>query len=111
MREQSPTRRQLEASLRSFLPERSQMGTSMTESKPTMAAVGLGGVMTGYVWGRLRGRRVLRRLFRIATAASIGRALGQKSPKWLSIALTLVLFRFLDRRATKASRSAKRAKT
>jgi len=58
MREQSPTRRQLEASLRSFLPERAQMGNSLTGSKPTVAAVGLGGVMTGYVWGRIRGRRV-----------------------------------------------------
>ncbi|HVB50802.1 MAG TPA: hypothetical protein VND89_03550 [Acidimicrobiales bacterium] len=57
MREQSPTRRELEASLRSFLPERAQMGSSLTGSKPTVAAVGLGGVMTGYVWGQLRGRR------------------------------------------------------
>jgi hypothetical protein len=29
----------------------------MTSSKPTVAAVGLGGVVTGYLWGRLRGRR------------------------------------------------------
>ncbi|HVB50803.1 MAG TPA: hypothetical protein VND89_03555 [Acidimicrobiales bacterium] len=54
---------------------------------------------------------MLKRLFRIATAATIGRALAQKSPKWLSIALTLLLFRFLDRRSAKASKSAKRAKT
>jgi len=54
---------------------------------------------------------VLKRLFRIATAASIGRALAQRSPKWLSIVLTLVLFRFLDRRSAKAKKRAKRAKT
>jgi hypothetical protein len=48
----------LEASLRSFLPDQVQLGNSMTSSKPTVAAVGLGGVVTGYIWGRIRGRRV-----------------------------------------------------
>ncbi|HEY5265431.1 MAG TPA: hypothetical protein VIJ40_01325 [Acidimicrobiales bacterium] len=57
MSEPSRTRRELEASLRSILPEHTQMGTSMTSSKPTVAAVGLGGVMTGYFWGWIRGRR------------------------------------------------------
>jgi hypothetical protein len=47
----------LEASLRSFLPEQLQVGNSITSSKPAVAAVGVGGVMTGYVWGRIRGRR------------------------------------------------------
>jgi hypothetical protein len=55
---QSSTRRQLEASLRSFLPDQVQLGNSMTSSKPTVAAVGLGGVVTGYIWGRIRGRRL-----------------------------------------------------
>ena len=58
MSEPSPTRRELEASLRSFLPKEIQMGNSLTSSKPTVAAVGVGGVMTGYLWGRLRGRRL-----------------------------------------------------
>jgi hypothetical protein len=47
----------LEASLRSFLPDQLQVGNSITSSKPVVAAVGVGGVMTGYVWGRIRGRR------------------------------------------------------
>lgn len=58
MSPQSSTRRQLEASLRSFLPDQVQLGNSMTSSKPTVAAVGLGGVVTGYIWGRIRGRRL-----------------------------------------------------
>jgi hypothetical protein len=56
--ETSATRRELEASLRSFLPKEVQIGGSLTDSKPTVAAVGVGGVLTGYVWGRLRGRRL-----------------------------------------------------
>lgn len=57
MSEPTSTRRELEASLRSFLPEQTKIGTSLSESKPTVAAVGLGGVVTGYVWGWFRGRR------------------------------------------------------
>lgn len=56
--ELSSTRRELEAKLRSFLPKEVQLGSSLTDSKPTVAAVGVGGVLTGYVWGRLRGRRL-----------------------------------------------------
>jgi hypothetical protein len=56
--EPGATRRELEASLRSFLPKEVQIGGSLTDSKPTVAAVGVGGVLTGYVWGRLRGRRL-----------------------------------------------------
>jgi hypothetical protein len=40
-----------------MLPDQVQMGSSMTSSKPTVAAVGFGGVVTGYVWGWFRGRR------------------------------------------------------
>ncbi|MGH3732934.1 MAG: hypothetical protein ACRDVC_06085 [Acidimicrobiales bacterium] len=58
MSEPSATRRELEASLRSILPKDVQVGSSLTSSKPTMAAAGVGGVMTGYVWGRVRGRRL-----------------------------------------------------
>lgn len=57
MSEPSATRQELEASLRSLLPEQAQIGKSLTSSKPGVAAVGLGGVLTGYVWGRIRGRR------------------------------------------------------
>ncbi|HUY17266.1 MAG TPA: hypothetical protein VMV11_06865 [Acidimicrobiales bacterium] len=47
---------------------------------------------------------MLRRLFRVATAAALGRAWAQKSSKWLAVALGITLFRFIE------SRSAKRAK-
>lgn len=57
MIEPSSTRKELETSLRSFLPESAQIGNSLTSSKPAVAAVGFGGVATGYVWGWLRGRR------------------------------------------------------
>jgi hypothetical protein len=55
--ERSATRRELEASLRAFLPDEVQIGNSLTGSKPAVAALGVGGVMTGYVWGWIRGRR------------------------------------------------------
>ncbi len=58
MSDRSATRRELEASLRSFLPKEVQIGGFLTDSKPTVAAVGVGGVVTGYLWGRLRGRRL-----------------------------------------------------
>jgi hypothetical protein len=55
--EPSSTRRELEASLRSFLPKELQEG-GPAATKPTVAAVGVGGVVTGYLWGRVRGRRL-----------------------------------------------------
>jgi hypothetical protein len=58
VREQSETRRELEATLRSFLPESSKIGSSLTSSKSGVAALGLGGVMSGYVWGRVRARHL-----------------------------------------------------
>ena len=58
MSEPSATRRQLEASLRSILPKEVQAGSSLATSKPTVAAAGVGGVLTGYLWGRIRGRSV-----------------------------------------------------
>jgi hypothetical protein len=57
VREQSSTRRELEARVRSLVPDRLQIGDSITSSKPAAAALGVGGVMTGYVWGWVRGRR------------------------------------------------------
>jgi len=53
---------------------------------------------------------MLRRIFRIATAAAFGRAWAQRSPKWLSIALGIVLFRFIDRRSTKSAQRRKGSK-
>jgi hypothetical protein len=57
VREQSATRRELEATLRSILPDEVQVGHSLTSSRPAVAALGVGSVMTGYVWGWIRGRR------------------------------------------------------
>jgi hypothetical protein len=59
--EQSATRRELEASIRALLPERGTLGGLDGSHKPTAAAVGLGGVATGYLWGRIKGRRVRKR--------------------------------------------------
>ncbi|HVA54004.1 MAG TPA: hypothetical protein VNF05_10885 [Acidimicrobiales bacterium] len=53
---------------------------------------------------------MLRRVFRVAAAAALGRAWAQKSPKWLSVALGIVLFRFIDARSSKSSKRAKREK-
>jgi hypothetical protein len=61
MSEQSPTRRELEATIRSILPDDLSLKGSSTTQTPTVAAAGLGGVMTGYFWGRLRGRRIRKR--------------------------------------------------
>jgi hypothetical protein len=57
VREPSTTRRELEARIRSLVPDQLQVGDSLTSSKPAIAALGVGGVMTGYVWGWFRGRR------------------------------------------------------
>ncbi len=61
MTEQSATRRQLEASIRALLPERGLLGGRDGSHKPTAAAVGVGGVVTGYLWGRIKGRRARKR--------------------------------------------------
>ncbi|MGC2486968.1 MAG: hypothetical protein WA359_12070 [Acidimicrobiales bacterium] len=58
MSEPSATRRELETMLRSFLPKDVQDPSSLNSSKPTLAKVGVGGLLGGYVWGRLRGRSV-----------------------------------------------------
>lgn len=61
MSEHAETRRELERSLRSFLPERPNLSSSLTSSKSTTAAAGFGGLVTGYVWGWFRGRRARKR--------------------------------------------------
>ena len=58
VRAQSPTRRELEATIRAVLPDDLSLRGPSTSQTPTVAAVGLGGVVTGYFWGRIRGRRI-----------------------------------------------------
>ncbi len=61
MREQSATRQQLEASIRALLPSQADID-ELTPSKNSAASIaGVGGIMTGYVWGRYRGRQVRKR--------------------------------------------------
>jgi hypothetical protein len=57
-RVQSATRRELEATIRAVLPDDLSLKGPSTTQTPTVAAVGLGGVVTGYFWGRVRGRRI-----------------------------------------------------
>jgi len=54
---------------------------------------------------------ILKRLFRMVVAALLGRAWSQKSNKWLSLAGVVVLFRFLDRGATRLAHRAKKRST
>lgn len=61
VREQSATRRRLESSIRALLPSESELD-ELTPSKNTaVSAAGVGGIMTGYLWGRYRGRQVRKR--------------------------------------------------
>jgi hypothetical protein len=61
VREQSATRRQLELSIRALLPSKEEID-EMSPSKNSAASMaGVGGIMTGYVWGRYRGRQVRKR--------------------------------------------------
>lgn len=61
MREQSATRQQLEASIRALLPSKEEID-ELTPSKNSAASMaGVGGIMTGYAWGRYRGHQVRKR--------------------------------------------------
>ena len=60
-RVQSATRRQLESSIRALLPSESEISELTPSKNTTVSAVGVGGIMTGYVWGRFRGRQVRKR--------------------------------------------------
>jgi hypothetical protein len=53
---------------------------------------------------------ILRRIFRVALASSLARAWAQKSPKWLSIAGAVLLFRLIDKRAAKSGQRATKSK-
>jgi hypothetical protein len=88
VREQSATRRELEASIRALLPSKEEID-EMTPSKNSTASAGVGGIMTGYVWGRYRGRQVRKarevilRAFSVATASALRESMGEEVQEWL----------------------------
>jgi hypothetical protein len=61
VRVQSETRRKLESSVRALLPSESEISELAPSKNTTVSAVGVGGIMTGYVWGRYRGRQIRKR--------------------------------------------------
>jgi hypothetical protein len=61
VRVQSETRRRLESSIRALLPSESEINELTPSKNTTVSAVGVGGIMTGYVWGRYRGRQIRKR--------------------------------------------------
>jgi hypothetical protein len=61
MREQSATRQQLETSIRALLPSKEEIDELTPSKNSTASIAGFGGIMTGYVWGRYRGRQVRKR--------------------------------------------------
>ena len=60
MSHDSPTRRELESSIRALLPSVEPLRDG-ADQPATLASVGVGGLLTGYLWGRLRGRRIAKR--------------------------------------------------
>jgi hypothetical protein len=54
---------------------------------------------------------MLRRIFSFALLSSLARAWAQKSPKWLSLAGALLLFRVIDKRAAKSGRRVAKSKS
>lgn len=61
MSEPTATRRELEESVRALLPRSKDISQRLARAKSTTAGVGVGGLVTGYVWGWIRGRRSRRR--------------------------------------------------
>ncbi len=61
MNAKSATRQQLEDSVRALLPRSGDIPEKIRTAKSSTATVGLGGLVTGYAWGWLRGRRSRRR--------------------------------------------------
>jgi hypothetical protein len=53
----SDTRQQLENSVRALLPRQRGIPAKIRNAKSSTAGAGLGGLVTGYVWGWLRGHR------------------------------------------------------
>ena len=60
MSHDSATRRELEAKLRELVPAQNPL-KDVDEGPASLATAGVGGLLTGYVWGRLRGRRIAKR--------------------------------------------------
>ena len=56
-RPKSLTRQQLETSVRALLPRASDIPESLRNTPTATAGVGMGGVLAGFTWGWLRGRR------------------------------------------------------
>jgi hypothetical protein len=54
---------------------------------------------------------ILKRLFRFALASTVARAWAQKSPRWLTIAGAVILFRLIDKRAAKSGQRATKSKS
>jgi hypothetical protein len=52
------TRQQLEAAIRAILPSTEDLSLDRLGEPMTVASVGLAGVLSGYAWGRIRGRRL-----------------------------------------------------
>jgi hypothetical protein len=61
VREHSATRQQLETSIRALLPTKEDIEELSPSKNSTTSIAGFGGIMTGYVWGRYRGRQVRKR--------------------------------------------------
>ena len=57
MSAKSATRQQLEDAVRALLPSTSGIPERIRSASSSTAGVGLGGLVTGYVWGWLRGHR------------------------------------------------------
>lgn len=57
MTDRSPARGELEASIRALVPSPDEIKGMTATQLPNTAIAGVGGLLTGYVWGWLRGRR------------------------------------------------------
>ena len=58
MIERSQTRRDLEKSIRSLLPDQSDIDSLTPSKRSAVSVAGLGGAFSGYLWGRFRGYQV-----------------------------------------------------
>ena len=57
MPDRTTTRQQLEDSVRALLPRSSDISSRLRRAKSSTAGAGVSGLLTGYAWGWLRGRR------------------------------------------------------
>ncbi|MBW4030248.1 MAG: hypothetical protein HIU57_06165 [Acidobacteria bacterium] len=57
MDERATTRQQLEEAVRALLPRTSEISGRLRRASSSTAGAGVGGLVTGYAWGWLRGRR------------------------------------------------------